>query len=142
MRRTLLIAAAAASLALGAGAAHAEDPVTTNDIRCLVVSAALSQSPDQDAKRAGGLGLIYFWGRLEGRGALGGINDRLGDEAVKMSPDDVKAQAPICGAALTGATDALTAAGEKLGERLNKPAPGAPATPPAPETPPAPPSGT
>jgi hypothetical protein len=134
MRQIVLIAAAAASLALAAGAARAEDPATTTDIRCLVVSAALSQSPDADAKRAGGLGLIYFWGRLEGRGATADVAGRLGDEALKMTPDDIKAEAPTCGATLTAATTALQAAGQKLGERLQQNAPAAdqpPAPPPA-----------
>ena len=139
MRTPNLVAAAATavSLALGAGAAHAEDPATTTDIRCLVVSASLSQSPDPDAKRAGGLGLIYFWGRLEGRGATANVDVRLGDEAVKMTPDDIKAEAPTCGTTLTNATNALQAAGEKLSERMQATAPPAGQAAPPPATAPA-----
>jgi hypothetical protein len=163
MRPTFLIAAAAAALALGPGfaadaathhahAAHAEDEATATDMRCLIVAAALAESNDPDAKKAGSVGLIYFWGRLEGRQATAGIDARLAEQVRKMSGDDVRTQAIACNTLVNTGLTALQDTGRSLNQMIQAssptpppptsaaPAPAAPESPPAPEVPAAPPS--
>jgi hypothetical protein len=134
MRSSRLVAAAlaAASLALIAGgAAHAQPAATAapappaappaappSDLRCLIIFANVAESDDPQAKQIGGLGLLYFWGRLEGKGSMAGIDDRLAAEVAKLSQDDVKTQADTCGAILNASIKSLTDAGQKLGQKI------------------------
>jgi hypothetical protein len=104
--RTALAAAALGAGLVAAASARADDPTTT-DIRCVVVSDALSRSADADVQKLGAVGLFYFWGRLEGRGATANIAHRLTDESAKMTADDLKAQARICAAIFAAGTQAL-----------------------------------
>jgi hypothetical protein len=129
MRPALFLAAALAfgALPVAAPAAPA-DTVTATDVRCLLVSGALSQSDDPQLKNIGTLSLFYFWGRLEGRGAPSDMAQRLIDESKKLSADDVKAQAKVC-------ADMSKAAGQKISDisdALQKTLGAAAAPPPAP----------
>ena len=86
-----------------------EDPKTTADIRCVIVAYTLTHSTDPDLQKLGAVSLFYFWGRLEGRGATANMAERVTQETSRMSVDDVKAQANICGGLFTAGTESLRA---------------------------------
>jgi hypothetical protein len=73
--------------------------------------------------KLGTVSLIYFWGRLEGRGATTDIDSRVVEEAKKMTPDDFKTQAQTCGAMVSAAGDALQALGNAVQQRIGGAAP-------------------
>jgi hypothetical protein len=103
-----LPAAFAAALLLGAyplaaSAAPIDDPRTLADVRCIIVSGTLAGSDDQEMKSVGYASLLYFWGRLEGRGATANVSPLVVDQARRMSANDVKAQAETCKALFTAA---------------------------------------
>ena len=159
MRPALLLAAAVALGAVPAAASPTRPPVTgaasgeattTTNLRCLFVSGALAQSDDPELKNIGTLSLFYFWGRIEGRMPAGDVAPRLIDEARKMTPDEVKAQAQTCASMSRAASQTLSDISDALQKALGPPpaaapaeqdaAPAPPATPSAPgTTPPAPP---
>jgi hypothetical protein len=126
-------AAILAALALAPAAARAEDPKTTQDIRCVVVGTALTQSDDATMQDLGRASLFYFLGRLEGRGETG-LTVRITDVAAKMAPDDIKTDSKICGGLFTAAAQSLqdlsASFKDRFGAQPATPAP-APAPPPA-----------
>jgi hypothetical protein len=151
MRPALLLAAALALGALPAAASPTRPPATvaasgeattTTDLRCLFVSGALAQSDDPDLKNIGTLSLFYFWGRIEGRMPADEVAARLIDEARKMTPDEIKAQAQTCANLSKAASQALSDISDTLQKALGPP-PAAPpaAAPAAPETTPTAPAG-
>jgi hypothetical protein len=118
MRHALALAAACAALASGlpAAAQGADEARNVTDIRCVIVSGAIAQSDDPQTKQIGEASLLYFLGRLEGRGATSNLVARIVDQAGKMSADDMKAQVPTCGAMVTAAGQSL----QDLGAALEK----------------------
>jgi hypothetical protein len=121
MRRTPALAAALAASLFAATGAHAEDPKTTTDIRCVVVAYALTHNEDPDLQKLGAVSLFYFWGRLDGRGATADLGLRLTDEATKMTSDDLKAQAQICAGIFAAGTETL----KSFSQAVQSSAPGA-----------------
>jgi hypothetical protein len=133
MRPALLLAAAVAlgGLPLAAIAQPATSgaaATTVTDVRCVIVSGALAQSDDPQMKAVGYASLLYFWGRLEGRGATDNVAALIVGQAQKMTPEDLKTQAQTCTALVTGAGQSLqdlsNALQKELGGRAS-PAPGA-----------------
>jgi len=120
VRRSLLIAASTALIA--SGVAHADDPTTT-DVRCIVVAGSLSQSQDPDLQKLGNVSLLYFWGRLQGRGATTGADAKVAEAASKMSADDIKTQAQTCAAMVGAAGQALQDLGTAVQARFGGAAP-------------------
>jgi len=150
MRPALLLAAAFVLSALPAAASPTRPPATvagsgeattTADLRCLFVSGALAQSDDPDLKNIGTLSLFYFWGRLEGRLPAAEIAPRLIDEAKKMTPDDIKAQAQACANMSKAASQNLSDISDALQKSLGPP-PSAQPPAAAPETAPTAPETT
>jgi GH25 family lysozyme M1 (1,4-beta-N-acetylmuramidase) len=132
----ILVAAATLAAPLSAAAApvaaHAEDPKTTTDIRCIIVGGALAQSDDPELQSLGRASLFYFMGRLEGRGDMDNIDARIVDVAAKMTSDDIKTQSQTCGAMFTAATQGLQQLSDAFKQHFNTPpaAGAAPAAPP------------
>jgi len=120
VRRSLLMAASTALIA--SGVAHADDPTTT-DVRCIVVAGSLSQSQDPDLQKLGNVSLLYFWGRLQGRGATTGADAKVAEAASKMSADDIKTQAQTCAAMVGAAGQALQDLGTAVQARIGGAAP-------------------
>ena len=131
-----LAAAIGASLALAAGPARSAPPSPTppsagpsdeaktiTDVRCVIVAGSLSQSDDPDLQKLGTTSLLYFWGRLEGRGATANLDARIINEAGKMSADDMKAQAQTCAAMVSAAGEGLQDLSAALKQRLGAAAP-------------------
>jgi hypothetical protein len=120
--------AAALAFALAAGPALAQpapapapaapaDPQTITDVRCILVAGSLSQSTDPDLQKLGQVSLLYFLGRIDGRGASANLATMIADEAAKMSADDIKAQAQTCGAIFTAASQSLQDLGTALQQK-------------------------
>jgi hypothetical protein len=121
----------AAVLALGALPANAQTPTpsasTATDVRCVIVAGALAQSDDPQMKGIGYASLLYFWGRLEGRGATDNVAALIAAEARKMSADDLKTQAQTCNALVTGAGQSIQDMSATLQKELGGRAAPAPA---------------
>jgi hypothetical protein len=129
MRPALILAAALMLGALPAAAnAQTPDAVSTTDVRCVIVAGALAQSDDPQMKSIGFASLLYFWGRLEGRGASTNLAPQIVDQARKMSADDIKTQAQTCNALVTSAGQSI----QDLSNTLQKELGGAAQPPPAP----------
>lgn len=79
----------------------------TTDMRCIVVAGALLGADDEQMKSVGRASLFYYIGRLQGRGDVANLNQRIVEQATKMTGDDIKAQAKTCSAQFTSATQAL-----------------------------------
>ena len=117
MRPALLAAAALALLAAAQSppaAAAPDDAKSVSDIRCVIVAGTLAQSDDPQAKNLGTASLLYFWGRLEGRGDTANAAARITEQARGMTADTIKAQAKICGDQVTAAGQALQDIGDTL----------------------------
>jgi len=128
MRPALILAAALAIGALPTLASAQTTDITTTDVRCVIVSGALAQSEDPQMKSIGFASLLYFWGRLEGRGAADNIAPKVIAQARSMSADDIKSQAQTCNALVTGAGQSI----QELSNTLQKELGGAAAPAPAP----------
>ena len=128
MRPALILAAALALGALPAAASAQSADITTTDVRCVIVSGALAQSEDPQMKSIGFASLLYFWGRLEGRGAADNIAPKVIAQARSMSANDIKSQAQTCNALVTGAGQSI----QELSNTLQKELGGAAAPAPAP----------
>jgi hypothetical protein len=100
-------ALAAPHVADAAPAADSGGDPAIADMRCIVVATALLQSDDEQMKSLGRANLFYFLGRLQGRGAVADMDNRIVDLAAKMTEDDIKAEAKTCGAVFTAAAQSL-----------------------------------
>ena len=127
--RAALILAVALGLGVLPAAAQAEDPKTTQDIRCVIVGGALAQSSDPDLQSLGRASLFYFMGRIQGRGDTENLDARIVEIASKMTSDDLKAQSQTCGAMFTAATQNLQDLSNSFKEHFGDRAP-PPTTPP------------
>ena len=130
MRPALVLAAAIAlaALPLAAGAqTPSPSALTVTDVRCVIVSGALAQSDDPQMKGIGYASLLYFWGRLEGRGAADNVAALIVAQAQKMSTDDLKTQAQTCNALVTGAGQSIQDMSATLQKELGGRAAPAPA---------------
>jgi hypothetical protein len=133
MRALLPLAGLAVALVLPS-ATWAEDPKSTTDIRCMVVSGGLSSSDDPELQSLGRASLFYFMGRLEGRGDVTDLNGRVVEEEAKMTGEDVKTQAKICGALFNAALQNLQSTSDAIAQHVGagaggtmSPTPAAPA---------------
>jgi hypothetical protein len=110
MRSAFLFAAALALGALPLGASAQPSiaaAATVTDVRCVIVSVTMAQSDDPQIKSIGYASLLYFWGRLEGRGATDNVAALIVAQAQKMSADDLKTQAQTCNSLVTGAGQSI-----------------------------------
>jgi hypothetical protein len=122
MRKALTAAALLGVLALAPAAAHADDPSDT-DLRCLVVGAALTGSTDPSVQSLGRASLLYFAGRLDGRGDGANLSARVAATDAKMTAADLQAQIPKCSALFTAVAQTLQAVGDSLRSAAQPPAP-------------------
>jgi hypothetical protein len=129
MRPALIAAAAAVVLGVLPATASGQTPaaVTTTDVRCLIVSVTLAHSDDPQIKAVGFASLLYFWGRLEGRGAAANVAPQVVAQARTMSVDDIKTQAQTCNALVTSAGQSIQDLGATLQKELGGAAQPAPA---------------
>ena len=127
-RSALLLVAALGAQPI---AANAQTPAaaapTVTDVRCVIVSGALAQSDDPQMKSIGYASLLYFWGRLEGRGATDNVAALIVAQAQKMSAADLKTQAQTCNALVTGAGQSIQDMSATLQKELGGRAAPAPA---------------
>jgi hypothetical protein len=115
MRLALILAAALAAAAPSAALADPAPPpapaapatADDTDVRCMVVSGALSQSEDPQVQSLGRAALFYFAGRLEGRGKGANLGAVVAQAYDEMSSADLQKQMQTCGGLLTAATQTL-----------------------------------
>ncbi|HEX5377903.1 MAG TPA: hypothetical protein VFW47_04985 [Phenylobacterium sp.] len=100
--------------------AHAEDPATTDDVRCLVMSLAMAGTNDKDFSEAGMMATLYYLGRLDGRTPGLDLENRVIDEVGAMTPADVKNTAKRCGETLKGRGEDMTTLGQHFAARAAK----------------------
>jgi len=91
---------AASFFALAAGAAQAETPAASSDLRCFVVLSMVSDNGDPKMNATIMLGRLYFLGRLDGSAPGMDLKTRFRDVATKMTPADAKAELARCGPVL------------------------------------------
>jgi hypothetical protein len=94
-RNALILAASV--LTLAAGAARAETPAATSDLRCFVVLSMVSDNGDPKINATITLGRLYFLGRLDGSAPGIDLKTRFRDVATKITPADAKAELARCG---------------------------------------------
>jgi hypothetical protein len=117
MRCLFLRTALVVAVALIATYSRAADDETAASIRCLVVSMALSNSPDQNVKTASVLATIYWFGRLDGAGAPRDLEDQMVDLSARMKPDDIRSEAMRCGEIMRIRGKEMQDMGQRLVER-------------------------
>ena len=98
---------------------HAETPseATTSDVRCLVVSLNLADSADESIRRAALVSFQYFLGRLDGREPQLDLEQRLTAEVLRMSDEELRAQATVCGDMLVRRGREVGAIGRRIEDR-------------------------
>jgi hypothetical protein len=94
-RNALILAASV--LTLAAGAARAETPAATSDLRCFVVLSMVTDNGDPKINATITLGRLYFLGRLDGSAPGIDLKTRFRDVATKITPADAKAELARCG---------------------------------------------
>jgi hypothetical protein len=94
-RNALILAASV--LTLAAGAARAETPAATSDLRCFVVLSMVTDNGDPKINATITLGRLYFLGRLDGSAPGIDLKTRYRDVATKITPADAKAELARCG---------------------------------------------
>jgi hypothetical protein len=111
-----LALALAATPALAARADTADDP-STADLKCLIVGFTMAQSTDPTQADAGKIVSFYYLGRLDGRDPSYDLEGRLVEVSSHMTPDEIRAAATRCGAALQARGQSIQAIGERLKAR-------------------------
>jgi hypothetical protein len=96
--------------------ALAQDADDLADIRCVAVGMHFAEAPDSHQKSTGTLLVLYYMGRLDGRGASLDIAKLLGDQIDRMTASDYNNEAARC-------TQNLSQKGaqiKQLGEQMQK----------------------
>jgi hypothetical protein len=83
------------------GTAHSANTESVADARCIVVAMNMSKELGPAQQSAAMMTLLYYLGRLDGRGSKLDIENLIEKEAVKMTAAELRAEAVRCGAALT-----------------------------------------
>ena len=113
-----LISALTASVLLaGSAAAQTADdrplkPEETNDLMCVAVYSLVAA---QDGMaEAGAIGMLYFFGRLEGRDPQTDWLERFGKFAQDLSGDQIQTHGLRCGQILVDKGQALSELGARM----------------------------
>ena len=120
MKQTMtVVAAALAAWTLAAAGAAAKpalsgDAAITADVRCLLMGFILAQDADAKTKSYGQTAALFYWGRLQGRGAIDGLQGRIVQQASWANSGGVAEAAQTCGAEMKAAGDDMKALGENL----------------------------
>lgn len=126
MRRVACLLALTAGVAAAAGPVAAQAPLTADqaDVRCLMVMQVVARDPK--VKEQGTKGVIFYTGRLSGRGAMSRIEAIIKAEAAKMSPQQARAELQRCSNDLNARGQELNAVNQRLAASVR---PGAPTPP-------------
>lgn len=117
MKPPYALIVAAVSLALTApAAARAVDPAT-QDVSCLVLAMATTQSADPTVKQGGAVAMSYFLGRWDGRGTPKNLQATLQAQIALMTPERAKAEQVRCQSLMTNRGQALQSAISNLKPR-------------------------
>lgn len=114
MRRVVSLLALTVVLVGGVGPAAAQAPLTADqaDVRCLMVMQVVARDPK--VKEQGAKGVIFYTGRLSGRGAVSRIEAIVKAEAAKMSPQQAKIELQRCSKDINARGQELNAVNQRL----------------------------
>ncbi|MBU4433691.1 MAG: hypothetical protein KKC14_04655 [Alphaproteobacteria bacterium] len=108
----MMIATALALLA--AGPTRAEAPETTEDLRCLAISFAVTSNKDPAISQAGILSALYYLGRLDGREPRFELEKRLSEPNVLPVGKALEELAQNCGSKLQTRGQELVEMGARI----------------------------
>lgn len=114
MRRVVSLLALTAALGGGVGPVAAQAPLTADqaDVRCLMVMQVVARDPK--VKEQGAKGVIFYTGRLSGRGPVSRIEAIVKAEAAKMSPQQAKTELQRCSKDINARGQELNAVNQRL----------------------------
>ena len=105
-----------ATLASVAPRVKAQDAATTADVRCMIVAIRLMKVPDPKKQLAGQDAMLYYLGRLDGRGEKLNLESLIAKQAEHMTFSDYKAAAHRCGEKLKARGRQIIAMGQDMAE--------------------------
>ena len=97
--------------------AHQPSAEDMADIRCVVIAYGLIASDDPTLQASGQSALLYFLGRIDGRGSDVDLETLIYTTSHTMTQAEQATESQRCGHALTLRGQALTAMGERLDAR-------------------------
>jgi hypothetical protein len=107
---------------------HAQDAEAVANIRCLIVGAQLSKSPDATRRSVGMMEVMYYLGRLEKHLQMSDLEALIERESSKMTATELAAEAVRCGTILAEKGQLLQRIGNSLvlrdqeqGDKKSKP---------------------
>ena len=114
MRRVVSLLALTVVWVGGVGPAAAQAPLTADqaDVRCLMVMQVVARDPK--VKEQGAKGVIFYTGRLSGRGTVSRIEAIVKAEAAKMSPQQAKIELQRCSNDINARGQELNAVNQRL----------------------------
>lgn len=89
-------------------------PESIADVRCLLASVAMMNSPNNTTRAAAATSALYFLGRLDGRERAVDLEDLIRVESQKMSPDDIASESKRCGRELAARARVVSTIGQQL----------------------------
>jgi hypothetical protein len=111
--------AAALLVAWGIWATGVQADDTSDAVKCLAVGLSMSSSDDPNDQTLGMLSTMYWMGRVDGLTPRPDLEKLMQAGAFDMKPEEQKAEAARCHAALTARGEALTLLGQHLRQRQN-----------------------
>ncbi len=121
MFRKMIGLLAAVAVLGGPATASAQSVETRADIRCLVVSLLMVNSPKPELRQAGMMSAIYYFGRLDGSARSPNLEDMIVKEIEKIKPDQLRDEAIRCGGELKARGDAMSELGANISARAKMP---------------------
>ncbi len=113
----------ATAVVLAAGAAKAEKPDTTADLRCLAVAMAMAGSPDPKVRDDGVFAAYYYLGRIDGREPNLNLEASLIAQFKALGAGGAKTEIQTCGLLMAARTKAITDAAHNVQPKIAQPAP-------------------
>jgi hypothetical protein len=107
----------AMAFALTSMRTEAQETVTIEDVRCVVIGMRLSGGSNAADETRGIWMTLYYLGRLDGRVPKLDIENLLIQESKKMTASDYASAMKRCGAGLVGKGEQITKIGKDLIKR-------------------------
>jgi hypothetical protein len=116
MRIVRLVAIAMVATAALNARAQADETEATADARCMVVAFSMGRTSNVSLQTASLMAVYYYLGRLDGLSPKPDLEALLAQEATRMTPADLKAEALRCGSELTERGKQIQLMGQHLVE--------------------------
>jgi hypothetical protein len=92
----------------------AASPEAIADVRCLLASVAIMNTPNNTTRAAAATSALYFLGRLDGRDLAMDLENLIRMESQKMSQNDIASESKRCGRELSARARVVSAIGQQL----------------------------